>query len=56
MRRVGRPGQGIAVTFAHWAAAILYNGLGRYDEALAAAASASADTPGCTSRCGRCPS
>jgi DNA-binding CsgD family transcriptional regulator len=30
-------GQGIAVTWAHWAAAILYNGLGRHDEALAAA-------------------
>jgi DNA-binding CsgD family transcriptional regulator/tetratricopeptide (TPR) repeat protein len=30
-------GQGIAVTWAHWTAAILYNGLGRHDEALAAA-------------------
>jgi DNA-binding CsgD family transcriptional regulator len=35
-------GQGIAVTWAHWAAAILYNGLGRHDEALAAASQASA--------------
>jgi DNA-binding CsgD family transcriptional regulator len=30
-------GQGGAVTWAHWVAAILYNGLGRYEEALAAA-------------------
>jgi DNA-binding CsgD family transcriptional regulator/tetratricopeptide (TPR) repeat protein len=38
-------GQGIAVTYAHWVAAILYNGLGRYEEALAAARQASEDTP-----------
>jgi DNA-binding CsgD family transcriptional regulator len=38
-------GQGIAVTYAHWAAAILANGLGRYDEALAAAQEASQDRP-----------
>ena len=30
-------GQGGAVTWAHWAAAVLCNGLGRYEEALAAA-------------------
>ncbi len=30
-------GQGHAVRVAQWAAAVLYNGLGRYDEALAAA-------------------
>jgi DNA-binding CsgD family transcriptional regulator len=30
-------GQGIAVMVAHWAAAVLYNGLGRYEEAAAAA-------------------
>jgi DNA-binding CsgD family transcriptional regulator len=34
-------GQGAAVTWAHWAAAILCNGLGRYEEALAAARQAS---------------
>jgi DNA-binding CsgD family transcriptional regulator len=39
-------GQGLAVTYARWTAAILYNGLGRYDEALAAARQASEDTPG----------
>jgi DNA-binding CsgD family transcriptional regulator len=39
-------GQGIAVTYAHWVGAILYNGLGRYEEALAAAGQASEDTPG----------
>ncbi|BEP13470.1 LuxR family transcriptional regulator [Acidothermaceae bacterium B102] len=36
-------GQGIAVTHAQWVSAMLYNGLGRYDKALAAAQSASAD-------------
>jgi len=34
-------GQGVSVTVAHWVAAILYNGLGRYEEALAAARQAS---------------
>src|SRR4029077_1258092 len=30
-------GQGAAVTWAHWVAAVLYNGVGHYQEALAAA-------------------
>jgi DNA-binding CsgD family transcriptional regulator len=30
-------GEGIGLTIAHWATALLYNGLGRYDDALAAA-------------------
>jgi DNA-binding NarL/FixJ family response regulator len=30
-------GEGVALTILDWAAALLYNGLGRYDEALAAA-------------------
>jgi DNA-binding CsgD family transcriptional regulator len=34
-------GQGVSVTFAHWVAAVLYNGLGRCEEALAAARQAS---------------
>jgi DNA-binding CsgD family transcriptional regulator len=38
-------GQGIAVTYAHWAAAVLANGLGRYADALAAAQQASQDSP-----------
>jgi len=38
-------GQGIAVTYAHWAAAVLANGLGRYADALAAAEQASQDSP-----------
>ena len=37
-------GQGIAVAYAHWAAAILANGRGRYEEALAAARPATEDT------------
>ena len=37
-------GQGIAVAYAHWTAAILHNGLGRYEQALTAARRASADT------------
>jgi len=35
-------GQGISVTVAHWVTAVLYNGLGRYEEALAAAQQARA--------------
>ena len=38
-------GQGTAVQYAHWANAILLNALGRYDEALVAAVTASDDTP-----------
>jgi DNA-binding CsgD family transcriptional regulator len=38
-------GQGTAVQYAHWANSILFNGLGRYREALASAQDASADTP-----------
>jgi DNA-binding CsgD family transcriptional regulator len=38
-------GQGLAATYAHWTAAILNNGLGRYQEALAAARYASQETP-----------
>src|SRR5487761_188100 len=34
-------GEGAAVTWAHWVAALLYNGLGRYSDALAAARQAS---------------
>jgi DNA-binding CsgD family transcriptional regulator len=37
-------GQGLAVAFAHWAAAIVHNGLGHYGEALAAAQQASEDS------------
>jgi hypothetical protein len=36
-------GQGSAVTVAHWVAAILHNGLGRYPDALAAAEQATRD-------------
>ena len=36
-------GQGIAVAYAHWAAGILHNGLGRYEDALTAACQASED-------------
>jgi DNA-binding CsgD family transcriptional regulator len=38
-------GQGVALTYAAWAAAILRNGLGRYADALAAAQQASQDSP-----------
>jgi ATP/maltotriose-dependent transcriptional regulator MalT len=38
-------GQGTAVQYAHWARSLLLNGLGRYPEALVAAAEASDDTP-----------
>ena len=38
-------GQGTAVQYAHWANSILMNGLGRYEEALAAAVEATEETP-----------
>ncbi len=38
-------GQGIGVQYAHWVAAILANGLARYDEARAAAEQVVGDTP-----------
>jgi len=38
-------GQGTAVQYAYWARSLLLNGLGRYEEALAAAEEASDDTP-----------
>jgi DNA-binding CsgD family transcriptional regulator len=41
----GAGGQGIGVQYAQWVTAILFNGLGRYHRALAAAQQASADTP-----------
>jgi ATP/maltotriose-dependent transcriptional regulator MalT len=37
-------GQGNAVDWAHWAAAVLYNGLGRYEEAVSAARQATSGT------------
>ncbi len=42
---VKRRGEGFGLTFTHWAAAVLYNGLGRYEQALAAAQQASEDSP-----------
>jgi ATP/maltotriose-dependent transcriptional regulator MalT len=38
-------GQGTAVQYARWARSVLLNGLGRYEEAVAAAQEASDDTP-----------
>jgi DNA-binding CsgD family transcriptional regulator len=38
-------GEGLGIQFARWARAVLYNGLGRYNDALAAARLASDDTP-----------
>ena len=40
-----RRGEGAALSFAQWAAAVLANSLGRYEEALAAAQRASEDSP-----------
>ena len=36
LSRAPQPGQGVALIWAHWVAAILYNGLGRYADALTA--------------------
>jgi DNA-binding CsgD family transcriptional regulator len=41
MRAVVARGEGIGVTFIEWVTAVLYNGLGRYPDALAAAGRAS---------------
>ena len=41
----GRRGEGRALSYIGWAAAVLYNSLGRYQEALAAAERASDDSP-----------
>jgi DNA-binding CsgD family transcriptional regulator/tetratricopeptide (TPR) repeat protein len=38
-------GQGLSVQWAEWTCAILFNGLGRYDRALASAQRAAAETP-----------
>jgi DNA-binding CsgD family transcriptional regulator len=38
-------GEGLAVQYARWTTAVLCNGLGRYEDALAAARQASEDTP-----------
>jgi DNA-binding CsgD family transcriptional regulator len=40
-----RRGEGRALSFIQWAAAVLYNSLGRYEEALTAAQRASEDSP-----------
>ena len=37
IEQAGSRGQGLAARIAQWAAAVLYNGLGRYEEALSAA-------------------
>jgi DNA-binding CsgD family transcriptional regulator len=42
-RDLVRRGEGVGLTFVHWAAAVLYNGLGRYEDALAAAQRAGED-------------
>jgi DNA-binding CsgD family transcriptional regulator len=41
---VRRQGEGQGLTFIHWATAVLHNGLGRYEEALAAAQQAAEDS------------
>jgi DNA-binding CsgD family transcriptional regulator len=38
-------GEGLGVTFTQWAFGMLYNGLGRYDDAVSAAAEAIVDAP-----------
>ena len=43
-REAVRRGEGEGLTFVHWATAVLHNGLGRYEEALAAAQQAGEDT------------
>jgi len=45
VRDAAAGGQGIGVQYAEWVAAILFNGLGRYEQALLAARRASDETP-----------
>jgi ATP/maltotriose-dependent transcriptional regulator MalT len=45
IRDAGTSGQGLSVQWAEWTSAILFNGLGRYDRALASAQRAAEDTP-----------
>src|SRR5215510_2635559 len=44
MKDAERRGEGGALSFVQWTTAVLYNGLGRYGEALAAAQQASEDS------------
>jgi DNA-binding CsgD family transcriptional regulator len=44
LERAATGDQGLATDWAHWAAAVLYNGLGRYQEAASAARQATANT------------
>jgi DNA-binding CsgD family transcriptional regulator len=46
-RDVMRRGEGLGLTFVPWATAVLYNGLGRYEDALAAAQRAAANPDEC---------
>ncbi|MBO0850258.1 MAG: LuxR family transcriptional regulator, partial [Pseudonocardia sp.] len=48
---VTRRGEGTGITFAHWADAVLHNGLGHYDEAVAAGGRATADDKDPASLC-----
>ena len=43
-RELVRRGEGQGLTFIHWVTAVLHNGLGRYEEALAAAQQAAEDS------------
>jgi len=45
IREVVRRGEGQRPTFIHWLTAVLYNGLGRYEDALAAAEQSDENTP-----------
>ncbi len=45
IRDAGTGGQGLSVQWAEWVSAILFNGLGRYDRALASAQRAADETP-----------
>jgi DNA-binding NarL/FixJ family response regulator len=45
IRDAGTGGQGLSVQWAEWVAAILFNGLGRYDRAFASAQRAVEETP-----------
>ena len=45
VRNASAAGQGVAIQWCRWVSAILYNGLGRYEQAVAAAQEASEEAP-----------
>ena len=52
MRNASAAGQGLGIQVCQWVSAVLYNGLGRYEQALVEAQQASEEAPSCSLRVG----